>query len=132
MFIWIGRGIAVGKSRSVVDVRRDERPPRQRPLPSDVQRVPLVVIEQTEAVTKRKIGKAAVDVAESKRELIRVGQVNLPAVVNARRPQRQFPAIDARALNCDREEYVRVIQIVVVEEILRQRLKSVRVDCPSK
>src|SRR3984957_17995782 len=95
-----------------------------------MQRISLVVIEQSEAIAKRKIRQAAVDIPESERELIRVRQINLPVIVNSRRTQRQLPTVDARALNRDWKKHVGVVQVVMVEEILRARQKAIRVDRP--
>src|SRR6202167_2077876 len=132
MIIRIRRRIPVRKSRRVINVGRNKRSPRQRPLSADVQGVSLVVVEQSESVAKREIRQAAVDVPESQRELIRVRQINLPVIVNSRRTQRQFPSVDARALNRDREKHVGIIQVVVVDEILCARQKVIRVDRPPK
>src|SRR3984957_10679383 len=124
------RRISVRKSRRIVDIRREKRSPRQCPLPAHVQRVALVVVKQSKPVAQRKIRQPAVDIPESERELIRVRQINLPAIVNSRGTQRQLPTVDARALNRDWKKHFGVVQVVVVEEILRARQKVIRVDRP--
>src|SRR5271170_3906745 len=105
--------------------------PRQRVLTADVQGVSLVVIEQAKAITKREVGESAVDVAEAERELIGVRQVDLPAVANAWRAQRQLPAVDSCALNGNGEEEIRVVEIIVVEKVFRAGQKVVGVQRPS-
>src|SRR4029077_3854477 len=109
----------VCKTRAIIHVRRDVASPWQGPLPAEVQRIPLVVIQQPEAVPKRKIREPTINVAEAERQLVRIRQVDLPALANPRRPQRQFPPADARALYCDGEKQVGVVKIIVVEIILR-------------
>src|SRR5947207_13932288 len=86
---------------------------------AQVQSVALVVIEEVEAVTKRKVGEAAVDVAKGEGELVRIGQVHLSAIADAGRAERKFPTVDPRALNGDGEQQVGVVEVVVVEEIRR-------------
>lgn len=122
--------IAVREARRIVNVRRSIRIPRQSVLSAEMQSVALVVVEKTEAITKGKIRQTAIDITETERQLIRIGQVNLCAIANARRTQRQFPAIDARALNRDGNEEVGIVEIVVVEEIPCQRLKIVGINRP--
>src|SRR6266852_8159712 len=86
------RRAAVGKARGVGHVGRSVGPPRQVVLRADVQGIPLVMIEQPESIPKAEIRKAPVDVPEPERQLIRVGQINLATVLDARRTQRQFPS----------------------------------------
>jgi len=40
---------------------------------AEMQRVALIMIEQTEAIAKGEVGQPAVDVAKSEGELVRVG-----------------------------------------------------------
>src|ERR1700720_1473843 len=102
------RLIPVREARSVIHVGGSVASPRERPLPANVQRVPLVVVEQTE--TRRRNGawtnQSSGDAAERERDLVRIGQVDLPSLANLRRPQRQLPAVDARALYCDGKKQV--------------------------
>src|SRR5271168_2146087 len=129
--IGVRRRIAIGEAGSVVDVCGNVAAPGQRVLPAEVQRVALVVIEQAEAVAERKVGKPAVDVAEAEGQLIGVGQVELQAILDARRANRQFPAVDARALNGDGKENIGIVQIVVIEKVFRAGEKIVGVDGPA-
>src|SRR5271170_5056951 len=122
---------AVGEARAVVHVRGSVIVPRQSVLPADVQGVALIVVQQAEAVAERKIGKAAIDVAESQSQLIRVGEIKLRAIFDTRGTQRQFPAVDTRALNGYGNEQLRILEIIVVEEICGQGLKVVGIDGPA-
>jgi hypothetical protein len=105
--------------------------PRQRILSSDVQSVPLIVIQQSKSITKREICQTAVDIAESKGKLIGVGQIKLGPIANVRRAQRELPPVDAGALDRDGKENVGIIQIVVIEEVIRTRQKIVSVESPT-
>src|ERR1700680_2636260 len=89
------------------------------------------MVEQLETVPEREIRETAGDVAEAKGELIRVGQVDLSSIANARRAQREFPPVDAGALDGDGKENVGVVQIVVIEEVIRTGQKIVSVDGPT-
>src|SRR5580704_15707207 len=106
MVIRVRRGIAVREPRSIIDISRNERLPWQRILPADMQRVSLVVIEQPKAITEREVRQTSVDVSKAQCKLVGIGQVELSPVVGTRRPQCQLPAIDARALNRNREKDV--------------------------
>ena len=93
--------------------------PWQRELPADVQRVALIVVEEAETGRRRIAERyeAASNTAKTECELVGIGQVDLAAVVEARRMQGEFPAIDTSALNGDGDEDFGVIEIVVVEEV---------------
>ena len=124
-------GASVREARGVVHVRGSIGAPWKAVLSAEVQRVALVVVEELKAIAKREIGEAAVDVAESKGELIRVGQVELAAIADARRAQGELPPVNARALNRDGKENVGVIQIVVIEEVAGARQEIVGVKGPA-
>ncbi len=76
--------VAVREPRGIVNVSRRIAPPGERVPSADVQRVPLIMVKKLEAVAKRKIREAAVNVPETLGELIRVGQVDLRAIANPR------------------------------------------------
>src|ERR1700730_16200334 len=124
-------GIPVGESRSVVDVRGSVDPPRQSVQSADMQRIALVVIEQLESVTKGEVGEAAVDVTETKSQLIRVGHVYLAAVANAWGTHGKLPPVDARPLNGDGKEHIGVVEIIVVKEVFGASKKVVGVESPT-
>ena len=98
---------------------------------AEVQCIVLVMIEKSEAITKGKIREAAVDVAKGESELIGIREINLRPIADARRAQRKFPPVDARALNRDREKQVGIVEIIVVEEILGASEKIAGIDGPS-
>ena len=96
-----------------------------------MKRVALIVVQVAVAIPKRKIGQAAIDVAIAECQLVRISHVDLPAIVDAWRAQRQFPPVDASALNGHREEQIRVVKIVVIEIVFGARQKSIRIDRPT-
>jgi len=109
--------VAVGKPGGVVNVGCRVRMERHFVSCAEVQCIALVMIEKSEAITKGKIREAAVDVAKSESELIGIREINLRPIADARRAQRKFPPVDARALNRDREKQVGIVEVVVVEKI---------------
>src|SRR5438034_1206466 len=104
-------GVAVGEARGVVNIRCRVRMKRQFVPCAEVQSVALVVVEESKAVTERKVSEAAVDVGEGESELIRIGQIKLGTIADARRAQRKLPAVDARALYSDGEKQVGIVEI---------------------
>ena len=123
--------VAIREARSVVNVSRCVASPGQRVLSADVQRVPLIMVEQFEAVSKGEVSEAAINVAETERQLIRVSQVQLCAIADSRRAQREFPPVDSSPLNRDGKEHVGVVQIVVIEEVPSTIQEVVGVECPA-
>src|SRR5947207_1360424 len=71
------------------------------------------------------------DISKGEGELIRIGQINLPAIVNTRRAQRKLPSVDARALDGNWKKQVGVIEIIVVEEIHGAGEEIAGVQCPA-
>ena len=80
--------VAVREARSIINISGCVASPGQRVLTAYVQRVPLVVVKKLEAIAKREVRESAVDVSETKRKLVRVGQINLATIADARRAQR--------------------------------------------
>ena len=66
-------GIAVGEAGGVIDVGRSVGMEWEIVARAKVQGVALVVIEEGEPVTKRKVRETAVDVAKGEGELVRIG-----------------------------------------------------------
>ena len=64
--------IAIGESRSIVDIRREISAPRQRVLPPKMQRISLVVVEKE--ISGRRVrastNESAHDAAAAERQLI--------------------------------------------------------------
>ena len=52
------------------------------------------------------------------RDLIRVSQVELPAIPQARRTQREFPALNQRVSPSERPKKIRFADIAVIQPIL--------------
>ena len=67
------RGIAVGEAGGVIDVCRGIGMEWEIVARAEMQRVALIMIEQTEAIAKGEVGQPAVDVAKSEGELVRIG-----------------------------------------------------------
>jgi hypothetical protein len=66
-------GVAVGEAGGVRDVGGGVAVPWQGEIAADVEGVALVVVEKAEAITEGEVSEAAVDIAEAKGELIRIG-----------------------------------------------------------
>src|SRR5258708_12214010 len=127
------RRIAVGKAGGVINVRRSIRAPRQCVLAAEMKRIALVMIEQEKAWWRRgtRTDQAANDAAEPKSELIGIGEIDLRPVADPRGTQRQFPAIDSRALHIDREKHIRVVQPFVFEAIFRASQTVIALNRPA-
>ena len=99
---------AVAEAGCVIDVCGSIRMPRQAVLTANVERVPLVVVEQAEAGGRRGAGsnKTACNAAETERQLIGIGQIKLCTVINAWRAQGKLPPIDGRALDGEGEKEI--------------------------
>ena len=63
-------GIPVGEARRVVNICRRVTPPGKVVLPTNVQGIPLVVIEQSVTIAEREVGQAAIDVSETEGQLV--------------------------------------------------------------
>ena len=123
---------SVCKSGAVIQIAARVGSPRQVEVESGVKCVPLIVVQQKVAPVRRgEIRQTAVDIAESKGQLIGVGQIKLGPIANAGRTQRELPPVDAGALNRDRKENVGIVQIIVIEEVIRSSQKIVGVDSPA-
>jgi len=85
-------GLSVAEAGAVVDVGRGIGAPRKTDVSAHVERVALVVVERTESGREREIGEATGDGAASLGDLVRVCEVNLEAVREAGRAQREFPS----------------------------------------
>src|SRR5882762_1009051 len=96
-----------------------------------MQRIALIVIEKEEAARRGKISQPSTHSTEALGNLVRVGQVHLPAILNARRADGEFPAYDTCSVNRQREENVGVSDIAVIEVISCARLERIRIDGPS-
>lgn len=131
MAVGIRGRVSVGEARSIGDVGGGVGMPGQIVLGAEVQGVALVMIEKSATATEREISEAAVDAAASESELIRIGQVELRAIADARGAQSDLPSADASALNGDGEEQIGVVEIVVVEEVRRAGEEIVGVENPA-
>ena len=98
--IWLPRkGIA--EASAVVDIGGSKRTPRQSDVAAKIESVSLIVIEREEVARGRKIRQAARDGQLAFRDLIGVRKVDLSAVSDAGRTERQFPAADFGSINGD-------------------------------
>ena len=71
---------------------------------------------------------AAIDIAIAERQLVRIGHIDLPALLDSGDRSVSSHAVDASALNGHREKHVGVVQIVVIEKVFGARQKSIRID----
>src|SRR5690348_9535512 len=127
----VGGAVAVQKTRSVGYCRRRPSPPRQPARPHYTQRVALVMIKKKEAFFRRlEIGEPSGDGAEALHKLVRPRHVDSRAAKNLRRPQRGFPALDARSLNGERQKDVGAANLVVIKKVARVRAEDVDVEHP--
>src|SRR5260370_30594590 len=96
-------------------------------------RIALVVVEKE--ISRWRNGaitdQTADDAAAAERQLIRVGEIELGAIAETWRAERQLPAIDSRGLHVNREEDVGVIQAVVVEEVSGASQKVICIQDPA-
>src|SRR6266446_5842982 len=95
-----------------------------------MQGIPLIVVQEKGSSRRRKICQAAADCALTHRELIRVGQVQLPAPEESGGAQGDLPPADSRAIDRQREKNIGIADAVVVKEISRPSVKSIGVDDP--
>src|SRR6266849_3998888 len=98
-----------------------------------MQRVALVVVEKK--ISRWRNGastdQTAYDAAAAQRQLIRIGEIELGAIAEARRAKGQLPAIDSRGLYVNREEDIGVIQTVVVEKVGCASQKIISIQDPT-
>src|SRR6202142_1729505 len=124
-------GIAVGKSGAVIHARGRKGLPGQSRIESRVYRVSLVVIELETARRGTEIGQAAIDRAKTVGRLIRIGEMKLADTTNFWRTDGQLIALDQRTIDGERQEGIRVPDVVVIEEVLGQRMKVIGIDGPA-
>ena len=112
--------------------------PGQRDVAAEVEGVALVVVESAVAGDRRgiadvggEVGEAAGDGASGGGGLVRIGEMNLGAVGEARRTEGDFPAADNGSFDGEREEEIRFADYVVIEEIVDAGTERVGVDDPS-
>src|SRR5260370_10329875 len=98
-----------------------------------MKRVALVVVEGEISWRRNRASadQAADDAAAAERQLIRIGEIELGAIAEPWRAERQLPAIDSRALYIDGEEDVGIIQTVVVEKVGAASQKVVGIQDPT-
>ena len=125
------RGISIRKSRAVVHICGRIGAPRQADISSQVQRIPLVMIQVSAALSKAKIRQASGDVSTAEGNLIGVGDVDLSTLVQSRRVQGEFPSLNDRTLDGDRKENIRIVEAIVVEEIFHMISKGIGVYRPT-
>src|SRR5713226_9090654 len=95
-----------------------------------MQRVALVVIQQKEACRREKIRQPAIDRSNPFRYLVRIGEIKLPPIFDARRMNRQLPSLDECSADRQRKENVGVPDVAMIKIILRPRSERIGVDCP--
>src|SRR5487761_741654 len=89
------------------------------------------MIERKVSSRWREVCEAAGDRSFALRHLVRIREMHLPNPPEPRRAKGRFPSTNQGLLNREREEHIRVADVVVVEEILRARLERIGVQKPS-
>src|ERR1700740_3691573 len=103
--------VAVQKARTIVQVNRGPYPARQTEVDPRADRVTLVMIEkEITHVWRGEIRETTGDRSRPFRVLMGICEVELRPPGDARGIRRRFPAADARPINRQREEDVRVSQ----------------------
>ena len=107
--------------------------PRKAVLSADVKRVALVVVEEAKAGRRRGAGgnETAGDAPETESQLVGVREIELGAMANARGAQREFPTVDARALDGYGKEDLGVVEIVVIKEVSGAGEEIIGVEGPA-
>src|ERR1700733_7846480 len=108
------------------------RLPRQNYVETGGFRGSLIVVEREAARRRAEVGEPTIDGTDTVRGLIRISQVELADIPNPRRTNGQLVALDQRAVDGERQECIRVADVVVVEEVLRQRMKVIDIDGPTR
>src|SRR5579862_6392891 len=133
--LFVGR--TIGEARTVIDVCGGVGIPGKGCVETNVERVALIVVERTVAwsrlatwVCRRKTDQSASNGTPSLRDLIRVCEVKLAAMPDARGSESQFPSSNQCAIDRDRDENVRFADIVVIKKVIRPRLEIVDVERP--
>src|ERR1700722_1398736 len=91
--------IAVGKTRSIVQIRRGKRTPREVRIEPDIDGIALIVVEGKAARRGTEIGHPASDRARAIRSLIRISDVRLTDAPEPGRTNGQLVALDQCAVN---------------------------------
>src|SRR5487761_232598 len=89
------------------------------------------MIERKVSSRWREVCEAAGDRSFALRHLVRIREMHLPNPPEPRRAKGRFPSANQGLLNREREEHIRVADVVVVKEILRARLERIGVQKPS-
>ena len=85
---------SVAESGAVVNVGRGIGAPGKANVAAHVERITLVMVKRAESGSEREIGETAGDGAAALGDLVGIGKVNLTAMRNAGRAEREFPSAD--------------------------------------
>src|SRR5208283_5252219 len=128
----------IREPRAVIHIRRCERLPGQGCVKAQVQGVSLIMVNwrvswRRFAPCGRGSGtnQAAREGPLRLRDLIRVGQVELAAVPEAGRPQREFPGLNQGLVPRDWPEEIGFTDVTVIQPILCLGLKMIGVKSPA-
>src|SRR5690242_18990450 len=121
----VGGPVAFQKTRSIGYSHGSPGPPRQPARPHYTQRIALVMIKEKKAFLWRlEIPQPSRDGAKALHKLAGPRHVDSRASKNLRRPQRGFPALDARPLDGERQKDVGAANLIVVKKVARARARS--------
>src|SRR5256885_1499892 len=131
----VPRAVAVQEAGAVAKPSGQEGVPRKRRVEPGAQRVALVVVEiaKTAAVAKlSRIGdESASDHAGALDHLVRVSQKDVEAILDSRRANGCFPAVNASALDRERQKDVGTAKRVMIEEVASVGLKVGEIERPA-
>src|SRR6267378_3871108 len=123
--------VAVEESGAVAQIPGRERAPRQSAVKADAKRISLVVVEEKKSLVRRcEISEATRDRSGAFHELMRIGQINLEAIRDARRARGELPTVNAGTIDRQRKENVGIAEHIMIEEIPNVRLEIGNVKLP--
>lgn len=126
-----GRGIAISKSRAIVDVCGSIGMPGKIDVAAGIQSVALVMVKGKELGAGRKISQAAGNGAAGAGNLVGICEVDASPVSEQRRAEGEFPSTNDCLRNRQRKENVRFADVAVIKEIVGVGLKCVGIDRPT-
>src|SRR5260221_6774252 len=127
--------VAVQEAGAVAKPAGQEGMPRKRRVEPGAECVALVVVEVAETAAVAKLSRigdeSARDHACSLDHLVRVSQKDVEAILDSRRANRRFPAVNASALDSERQKDVGTAKRVMIEEVESVGLKVGEIERPA-
>src|ERR1051326_5453 len=121
--VW--RVVAIQKTRTVSNGGRSKSAARKIKHQTGAQRMALIVIEQEEISRWREVSQPASDRTLSFKFLPRISQMKSAMAKQERRARRNFQCSNARPINGQGKENIRVAELVVIEIISHTRTEII-------